>query len=94
MVADIREAAFNMVESLAKTHDVEKLSIKDAYSLAVSLKQLNDIVLTNSLFLKNNIDLSSLSDDELLALADAMTVKATESKATQDAEVVDVEEVQ
>lgn len=94
MVSDIRDAAFNMADQLAKTHDVAKLTIKDAYSLAVSLKQLNDIILTNSLFLKNNIDLSSLSDDELLALADAMTVKAKESKATHDAEVVDVEEVQ
>jgi hypothetical protein len=91
MIASVRDVAFEMTDKLSKAHDVNTLSIKEAYQLAVSIKQLNDIILTNSLFLKNNIDLTSLSDDELLQLASAMTAKATESKAATEAEIIEVE---
>jgi hypothetical protein len=90
MISDIRDAAFNMAEALAKTHNIEELSPKDAYQIAISLKSLNDIVLTNNLFLKNNIDLSTLTDEELIQLADAMKTKGEDLKAKGEAIEVEV----
>jgi hypothetical protein len=91
MVTNLRDAAFNMAEVLSKVHDVEKLEIKNAYQLSIALKTLNEIVLTNSCFLKSNIDLSGLSDTELLQLAEAMTAKTENNKAKDEAVDVEVE---
>lgn len=85
MIGSIRDSAYEMAEQIAKTHQVDKLSTKEAWQVASSLKTLNDIVLTNSIFLKSTVDLSSLTEEELAQLAEAMAY--TKDKVV-DAEVV------
>jgi phenylalanine-4-hydroxylase len=89
MITNIRDAAFNMAKTISETYDIDTLQPREAYQVAISLKSLNEVVLTNNLFLKNNIDLSTLTDEELIQLAESMKMKVDESKSK--AEAIEVE---
>jgi hypothetical protein len=63
------------------------MEAKDQRSFMQCIETANRIIITNTLFLKQNIDLSTATDEELVAMAQALLPDC--KAATMDAEIVE-----
>jgi hypothetical protein len=71
-ITNIRDSIGEMAQTLLQRCDYVRMTPQDLKMYVGALETANKILITNTLFLKQHVDASTMSDQELADLAHAM----------------------